>query len=326
MLKVEDPHFRRLLYDISSLSLKPEELEWLQRKRAGNLMEEKASELLNKANEDVEVAAKSHGSAVILDGWTAPRAIGVIGIIVVSFLASAVQSFIQCESSSTAETYYRKLKLAINVDTKLFICTDGAANMVKLGEKLFENHRLLPIQCVTHGFSLVCHYVCKAFDTELVSKMGGVISFFTRSPQRMHELRQAASNEEGLGFVSMCRTRFAFVVFSALRLIRLRVSAKEALDKITVSASEADKLDDEELLYSTRGKVYETLSSDSFFEDLELYVRLAYPVMVIMREFDTAAPMAGFVYWAFANIRDQVETFFRKIEQVFRSKKDSEED
>ena len=70
MLKVEDPHFRRLLYDISSLSLKPEELEWLQRKRAGNLMEEKASELLNKANEDVEVAAKSHGSAVILDGWT----------------------------------------------------------------------------------------------------------------------------------------------------------------------------------------------------------------------------------------------------------------
>ena len=149
--------------------------------------------------------------------------------------------------------------------------------------------------------------------------MGGVISFFTRSPQRMHELSQAASNEEGLGFVSMCRTRFAFVVFSALRLIRLRVSAKEALDKITVSASEADKLDDEELLYSTRGKVYETLSSDSFFEDLELYVRLAYPVMVIMREFDTAAPMAGFVYWAFANI-------LKKIEKVFRSKKDSEED
>ena len=179
-------------------------------------MEEKANELLRKANEDVEAAAKSHGSAVILDGWTAPRAIGVIGIIVVSFLALAVQSFIQSESSSTAETYYRKLKLAINVDTKLFICTDGAANMVKLGDKLFENHRLLPIQCVTHGFSLVCHYVCKAFDTELVSKMGGVISFFTRSPQRMHELRQAASNEEGLGFVSMCRTRFAFVVFSLL--------------------------------------------------------------------------------------------------------------
>ena len=114
--------------------------------------------------------------------------------------------------------------------------------------------------------------------------------------------------------------------FSALRLIRLRVSAKETLDKITVPASEADKLDDEELMYSTRGKVYETLSSDPFFEDLELYVRLAYPIMLIMREFDTAAPMAGFVYWAFANIRDQVETFFRKIEQVFRSKKDSEED
>ena len=64
-------------------------------------MEEKANELLRKANEDVEAAAKSHESAVILDGWTAPRAIGVIGIIVVSFLASAVQSFIQSESSST---------------------------------------------------------------------------------------------------------------------------------------------------------------------------------------------------------------------------------
>ena len=124
--------------------------------------------LLRKANEEVEAAAKSHGSTVILDGWTAPCAMGVIGIIVVSFFASAVQSF--SESSSTAETYYRKLKLAINVDTKLFICTDGAANMVKLGDKLFENHHLLPIQCVTHGFSLVCHYVCKAFDTELVSK------------------------------------------------------------------------------------------------------------------------------------------------------------
>ena len=75
---------------------------------------------------------------------------------------------------------------------------------------------------------------------------------------------------------------------SALRLIRLRVSAKEALDKITVPASETDKLDDEELMYSTRGKVYETLSSDPFFEDLELYVRLAYPVMVIMRNGDHA--------------------------------------
>ena len=68
------------------------------------------------------------------------------------------------------------------------------------------------------------------------------------------------------------------------------------------------------------------IQNESFFEDLELYIRLAYPVMLIMREFDTAAPMMGFVYWAFANVRDQTEAFFKKMNETLESKIEIEED
>ena len=218
MTMVEDPNFRQFIYDISKLNLEEEELEWLQRKKLGDKMEDLAEEIQKTKEEKVEADSKTFGSSIILDGWTGPRVLGVIGIIIVSFLKTAVKSFIECESSSTAEVYYRKVKYAVDLRSKLFICTDGA-NMVKLGATLLMNDHILPIQCVTHGFSLICHYICQSFDTELVSKVCGVISFFTRSPQRMHELRQAKSNPKGLGYVSVCRTRFAFVVFSALRLI-----------------------------------------------------------------------------------------------------------
>ena len=113
---------------------------------------------------------------------------------------------------------------------------------------------------------------------------------------------------------SVCFCCFLGFEIDQPRLIRLREATKEAL--IKVPEGQDDKLNDFEKQYSTWGKVRETIQNESFFEDLELYIRLAYPVMLIMREFDTAAPMMGFVYWAFANVRDQTEAFFKKMNET----------
>ena len=37
------------------------------------------------------------------------------------------EKLFECESSSTAEVYYRKVKYAVDLRSKLFICTDGEA-------------------------------------------------------------------------------------------------------------------------------------------------------------------------------------------------------
>ena len=237
---------------------------------------------------------------------------GNIGLLVFSRDRSAILPFIAAGKSSTAEHYYEKVIPLLPAPEHLFFCcTDGAANMVKFGELIQVRNNILNVLCVAHGFSLLCHYFGTAIECErtLFDKLAGIVAFFNRSPQRMQHLRDKQAGK-ALNFVKISRTRFAYQIFVALRVIRLRPAARLALTGISVSKEEEGiQLEP----CSKHAVVAASLYDDDLFATAEMFVRIAYPVMLVMKEFDSGLPMAGFVYWAFLCIEAQAQKLLDKI-------------
>ena len=87
-----------------------------------------------------------------------------------------------------------------------------------------------------------------------------------------------------LMLVKVARTRFCFMVFVFMRLIRLKKFMRVAFVCVTKPAATDEKaLDDEP--HAKYAKVKDALMDDSFFDQMELFVRVSYPVVLMMRTF-----------------------------------------
>jgi len=240
--------------------------------------------------------ASRFGGSFQVDGWTSARNFGQIGLVLYSMGLLFFETLIASGSSSRATDYYDKLEKVLPMSLIFFMCTDGASNMVKLGDLMLKEHFILPQLCAAHGFSLLNHYIGRVFENhlDLFSRVTGIVAFFNRSSQRMSALRKETDSD--IGFVKACKTRFSYMTFVFLRVLRLRQAAQIALLKTSKPSSSEDAETDELSKYS---KVSESLADAKLFSSVELFVRLTLPIVLIMREFDRGTPLTGFVFWGF---------------------------
>jgi hypothetical protein len=237
--------------------------------------------------------AKSFRSTLLVDGWTAMRCIGTIGVSLCCLsLFFAYPIVLSGTTKGSAEGYAAKLNDVVDWSMVFFICTDGASNMIALANLLRSTKHVTPVLCAAHGMSLIVHYIAKVFGSEL-------------------------------GFISMCKTRMAYQTLALLRVLRLRNAARKACIGIKVNLETEDEQVDS---FSKFAQVKKSLKDDTLFHEIETFCRITLPVLLAMREVDKGTPIAGFVYWLHYHIEVQVglvlEKLNDKVSSFERLKKD----
>jgi len=196
---------------------------------------------------------------------------------------------------------------------------DGASNMISFSDLLLSQKFILPNLCAAHGFSLVVHYIGKVFDdeTNMFSKVSGIIAFFNRSSHRTALLREY--EKQTIGFIKFCKTRMAYQTLCLLRVLRLRSSAQKAMIELLKerTTGKGSKETEEGLEpFSKLDEVDAALKDDKLFKLIEVFCRATFPVLIAMREVDKGVPMAGFVYWLFYHVESQVDQIMEALEKV----------
>jgi hypothetical protein len=318
MLQMENPYFRQMLLEVSKMNLKESDLEVLNRKPVGQAMQAKAGDLQLTSKSKWKAAADTFGGSFSVDGWTSARNMGMIGL---SFMTLGIVHYaplIQAGSSSRASDYMEKVVpfLRTHMALMYFMCTDGASNMVKFGEMMLESHSIQLQLCAAHGFSLLNHYIGTAFENQFgfIDRITGIVAYFNRSPQRMNVLRTESNDD--LGFIKVSKTRFAYMTYVFLRVVRLRDPALRALQVLQAPKKEEKDVDKS----STHVAVKAALVDDELFHEAELFVRVTFPVVMMMREFDRGVPMTGFVFWGFFSVEQQIKVLLDKVVETDPSK------
>lgn len=317
-LLAENPFFRDLLADLTGGKISDADIEAaLKRKAVSSEMNTYADAKSKESKEQWVARAGTYGGSLIVDGWTAARLIGTIGVTlsclsfyhVLPLLLSGIER-------SRAADYVSKLEPVVPWNLIFFLCTDGASNMIALGGSLQTTRFIMPNLCAAHGFSLMVHYIGKVFEKRsyMFSKVAGIIAFFNRSNHRLALLRDEVGSD--IGFMSFCKTRMAYQTLALMRVHRLRLQARKAMLTITT-----EKSDDEEFIdnFSTVHTVGESLNDDKLFKEIEIFCRATLPVLIAMREADRGSTMAGFVYWLFYHVEMQVDSVMQKLEQADES-------
>ena len=314
--EAENPAFRNFLSKFGGSKASDSVLSVLTRKNAGAAMDKFAEKVNDEARTRFEAKAAGFGGTLLVDGWTAARLIGTVGVafcsLALCYVAPILLSFAE---RSRAEDYYNKLEEAGALRKNIFfVCTDGAANMVLLGRLLLARNNILPVLCAAHGFSLMVHHIGKVFEdrSQMFSKAAGIVAFFNRSPQRLAILREEFKSD--INFVKFCKTRMAYQTLSLMRIVRLREAAQKAI--ISIKRQRVDE--DEESIdnFSRIAQVEASLNNDTLFKDIELFCRLTFPVLLAMREVDRGTPMAGFVYWLNYHVEVQIRGIAEKLIEV----------
>jgi hypothetical protein len=160
----ESRALHRFAFNISKLNLSEDDLKVLKRKAIGKCMLGQANKTQQSTLSNWEESCRRYGGALIIDSWTAKMATGAIGILYTSLLQHHFESV--CRSGtegSSAVEYFNKLSF-VPWSKIQFLVTDGASNMVALGNDLQEKYNILPILCSAHAFSLMAHYIAVSFD------------------------------------------------------------------------------------------------------------------------------------------------------------------
>jgi hypothetical protein len=103
-----------------------------------------------------------------------------------------------------------------------------------------------------------------------------------------------------------------------LRYFRLRVAARKAIvsiidDMKSKNSSEKDTADFQYAPYSKSKEVLAALNDDELTDAASINARLCMVPFLVMKEFDTALPMTGLVYFSFMAIRSQLELILDKL-------------
>jgi hypothetical protein len=309
----ESPFFRDFVTDVTGGKVSDDDTEnALGRKLVTEEMDRFADVKSKTSLEAWTKQAKTYGGTLLVDGWTAARLIGTIGVSLCCLAACHVLPLILSGiERSRATDYSSKLESVVPWDLMYFTCTDGASNMIAFGRLLQEDKFILPNLCSAHGFSLTVHYIGKVFEkrSNMFSKVAGIIAFFNRSTQRLAKLKHEAGS--AIGLIKFCKTRMAYQTLALLRVIRLRRAAQKAL--ITLKDEKGN--DDNETIdtFSKIAQVDSSLNDDLLFRDIEIFCRATLPVLLAMREVDRGTPMAGFVYWLHYHVESQVDQIMEKL-------------
>jgi hypothetical protein len=306
----ENPYFHQFVFNIANMGgLTADDLDVLKVKAVDGQMLNHAELSQKTSLVQWESSCLKYGGALVVDGWTARMATGCTGILFTSLLTNHFSLSKNGRERSTAEDYMEKMKYLPWHRFDVFV-SDGAANMVRLGELVEQKHYTAHILCAAHGFSLMAHYTARAFEnrSSLFGRLSGVISFFNYSPRRM-EILKTYSN--GLQPTRLCKTRFAYQVLAVQKLIKLRTPAKKALLDLT---EEVDGVDaDPESITSAVNK---TLQDDSLFSHAEAFYAITLPILLAMRMCDRGYPIAGFIYYIHAQVELVVDRVFDHIANV----------
>ena len=312
----ENPFFRDFVTDITGGRISDSDAEnVLKRKSVTSEMDAFAQKKFDESEEAWKKKAMIYGGSLLVDGWTAARLVGTIGVTLCCLTVFHVLPLvISGVERSRARDYIIKLEPSVPWPLMFFTCTDGASNMVSFGELLQETKFILPNLCTAHGFSLTVHYIGKVFEnrSNMFSKVSGIIAFFNRSTQRLAKLRKEEGSD--IGFIKFCKTRMAYQTLALLRVLRLRTSARKAM--ITIKNEKVNEDDESIDIFSKIAQVDASLNDDRLFKDIELFCRATLPVLIAMREVDRGLPMAGFVYWLHYHVESQVDQIMEKLEQA----------
>lgn len=310
-ITAESPHFRALLHSASNGKLGDEDMRKLKRKHVSGLMVKRAQTIQESMGELWLSSSRNVGGTISIDGWTAARNINTLGVVLISLLVCFFTALAPSGTErSSALVYAKKIVEGTTAEQfalLFFLCSDGASNMVLLGDILKTNSGIQPILCAAHGFSLMSHYVAKGFEAvhkQMFARLGGIVTYFSRSPARLSILYKENSGQE-LNFLKFCPTRFAYQTLAILRMFRLRGAAQKAV--ITLKQSSDGKSEDDDSMASLR-EVTKALNDDTLWDAAEHFVRATIPILVAMRQFDRGLPMAGFVFWTHAQVEEQVQT------------------
>jgi hypothetical protein len=308
----ESEGLRSYVHFLSGGKLSHTVMEVLKRDALTAEMDKTASKVNADGLERWMAEARKRGGTLLLDGWSATKHVGGIGVALTSGDTTCMLPFMKTGSArSAASDYASKLEdVSLPWEDIFGLCTDGASNMVALGDLLRAEKGVFPVLCAAHGFSLTVHYIGKVFESncDMFSKIGGLIAFFTRSTQRMAQLHSEYGS--GLSFIKFCKTRMAYQTLALLRVVRLREAAQKAMISLKKQKVDEDESID---MYSKIAQVEATLNDDKLFRNVDIFCRVSFPVLLAMREVDRGTPMLGFVYWLHYHALDQVSTLCEKL-------------
>jgi hAT family C-terminal dimerisation region len=312
----EHPMFREYIQVISGKKIDSGVAEVLKRKAVTRRMDEHAADINKRSFATFCDSAQRRGGSLLVDGWTAARLVGTMGVALASLAMCHIVPVLISAERSRAQDYFDKLSSADSIPWNLmfFICTDGASNMVTLGELFLENKLMLNVLCAAHGFSLMVHYIGKVFEerSQMFSKVAGIIAFFNRSPQRMLKLREEYKSD--ICFIKFCKTRMAYQTLSLMRVFRLREAAQKAM--IALKKQFANEDESQIDSFSRFAQVDGSLNNDKLFKEIEVFCRVTFPVLLALREVDRGTPMAGFVYWLNYHVEVQINQITDKMVQA----------
>ena len=303
--------FRQFVYEIGKMDPKDFDEGLLEdcfcRAKLDTQMTNEADRLMSKAEKKWKEDALVNGGSFSVDGWSSRLVQGMIGIVFLSFVSVFYPALIPSGARSRAQDYMDKVVPRLPIDVMWFMCVDGASNMVSFGEKMLVEHKVTPILCCAHGYSLMSHAIAKALDQSmnLFKRVSGIVAYFSRSPPRMMFLKKHTITEgapKGLGFVKISATRFCYMTAVVLRMLRIRLGAQKALLDSGEPTTEHENIDP----LSKYAQVKASLEDNAFFKDLEIFVRLTLPIILMMRMMDAGTPVIGFVYWGFHCVETQI--------------------
>jgi hypothetical protein len=141
-----------------------------------------------------------------------------------------------------------------------------------------------------------------------MARLGGIVSYFSRSTLRSDALKKYS---HGLLFIKYCKTRFAYQTYFCTRLVILKPAAEKALIDLGSSAINEEDVE----FHEKHTSVKNALNDDSLWKFTEIYVRVSFPVLLVMRFFDSGLPSCGFVFWAHSFLEQQVQLIINKINE-----------
>ena len=161
-----NPVFRNFVCVISAGKITDDDVEnSLHRNAVTQEMDRHAAEMSDKSLQSFTKTAEVYGGSLLVDGWSALRGIGTVGVTLCCLTIAHVLPLLICGTGrSRASDYVEKLEPVVPWPLVFFACTDGASNMILFGEQLQESRFILPNLCAAHGFSLMVHYIAKVFE------------------------------------------------------------------------------------------------------------------------------------------------------------------
>lgn len=253
----------------------------------------------------VESTWPHFGCSIVSDGWTDTAKRPLINFIVSSARGVVFKRSIDTSGSQKTGEFIAEALLDIirevGVDNVVQVITDSAANCKLAGHLVEQSYpHIFWTPCATHCLNLLLK------DLVLIEWMDRAITQGKEVQQFIsnHDATRAMfSKHSKLKLIRPGDTRFASNFMMLQRLVKVKSPLKQL---VTSEEWDAWKRNNEYALH-----IEMQLLSTPFWEDIEKYVKVLWPVMAMLRMVDRDEPVMGTVY-------EGIDQMLEKIKEILK--------